>query len=111
MTSPGQPGVTPGAGPGPLRPAEYDVGPPPAARRRLANGTAITAALVGVPFLAAFVFLAVEHHLSAFAGIAWNLAGALGLPALAVTAAVWLWRRLRRARQPPKSPGSPPALS
>ena len=111
MTSPGPPGVTPGADPGPVRPAGYDVGPPLAARRRLANGTAIAAALIGVPFLAAFVFLAVEHHLSAFGGIAWNLIGALGLPALAVTAAVWCWRRLGRARQPPTSPGSPPALS
>jgi hypothetical protein len=110
MISASQPGA--GSGPpepGSLVPDGYDVGSPPPARRRLANGTAIAAALIGVPFAAAFVFLAVEHHLSAFGGIAWNFAGALGLPALGVTAAVWSWRRLSRARQQPRSPGSPPA--
>jgi hypothetical protein len=58
MTSAGQPGVAPGAEAGPLLPADYDAGPPAPARRRLASGTAIAATLVGVPFLAAFVFLA-----------------------------------------------------
>jgi hypothetical protein len=91
-------------------PAEYDVAPPPVARRRLASGTVIAAAIVGLPFVAAFVFLAVEHHLSAFAGIAGNFAAVLGLPALAVTAAAWCWQRLSRARQQPRPPGSPPAL-
>jgi hypothetical protein len=110
MTSAGQPGVAPGAEPGPLLPGDYDVGPPPVARRRLANGTAIAAALLGVPFLAAFVFLAASHHLSAFGGIAWNLVAALGLPALAVTAAAWCWRWLSRARRQPRPPGSPTAL-
>jgi hypothetical protein len=111
MTSAGQPGVAPGAEAGPLLPADYDAGPPAPARRRLASGTAIAAALVGVPFLAAFVFLAAEHHLSAFGGTAWSLAGALGLPALILTAVTWCWRRLSRARQQPRSPGSPPTLS
>jgi hypothetical protein len=109
MTRAGQPEVAPGAEPGPLLPAEYDVGPPPAGRQRLANGTAIAAVMVGVPFLAAFVFLAARHDLSAFAGVAWNLIGALGLPALVVMAAAWCWRRLSRAWRQPTPPGSPPA--
>jgi hypothetical protein len=90
-------------------PGGYDVGPPPPGRWRLANGTVIAAALIVVPFAAAFAFLAVEHHLSAFGGIGWNFAVALGLPALGVTAAVWSWRRLSRVRQQQRSPGSPPA--
>jgi len=76
------------------------------ARRRMANGTAIAAALVGLPFVAAFVFLAVMHHLSVLPGTAWSMAAALGIPALGVTAAAWSWRRLRRARQRPSPPGS-----
>ena len=111
MISAGQPAEEPGPEPGSQLPGGYDVGSPPPARPRLANGTAIAAVLIGMPFAAAFIFLTVEHHLSAFGGIAWNFAGALGLPGLGVAVVVWCWRRLSRARHRPPPPGAPSALS